>query len=104
MMRRAVKIWLIIAAMFVNGWDFNKLSTVTYTTNVYEVDDDFKSISIDVETTKIEFAPADDGQCKIVCFEDEKVRHSASVQNGTLVRLTPANGMNLFPFLLANRR
>ncbi len=97
-MGKAVKIWLIVAlalvalggilftgAMFANGWDFNKISTVTYITNIYEVDGDFKSISIDVETTKIEFAPADDGRCKIVCFEDEKVRHSASVQNGTLV-------------------
>lgn len=97
-MSKAVKIWLIVAAvlvalggilftgaMFANGWDFNSLSTVTYTTNTYEVDGDFKNISIDVDTTEIEFVPADNGQCRIVCFEDEKVRHSASVQNGTLV-------------------
>ena len=97
MMSKAVKIWLTVAAalvalgvilfavsMVANGWDFNKLGTVTYTTNIYEVDGDFKNISIDVETTKIEFAPSGNGQCKIVCFEDEKVRHSASVQNGTL--------------------
>lgn len=96
-MSKAVKIWLTVAAalvalgvilfavsMVANGWDFNKLGTVTYTTNIYEVDGDFKNISIDVETTKIEFAPSGNGQCKIVCFEDEKVRHSASVQNGTL--------------------
>lgn len=97
-MRRAGKIWLVAAAalvalggilftgaMFANDWDFNKLSTTTYTTNTYEVDDDFTSISIDVETTRIEFAPADDGRCRVVCFEDEKVRHAASVRNGTLV-------------------
>ena len=96
-MSKTVKIWLTAAAalvalgvilfavsMIANGWDFNKLGTVTYTTNIYEVDGDFKNISIDVETTKIEFVPAGNGQCKIVCFEDEKVRHSASVQNGTL--------------------
>lgn len=97
-MRKAVKIWLIVAtalvalggilftgAMLANGWDFDKLSAATYTTNTYEVDGDFKNISIDVETTKIEFAPADNGRCKIVCFEDEKARHSASVQNDTLM-------------------
>ncbi len=96
-MSKAVKIWLTVAlalvalgvilftgAMIANGWDLNKLGTVTYTTNIYEVDGDFKNISIDVETTEIEFVPADNGRCKIVCFEDEKVRHSASVQNGTL--------------------
>lgn len=97
-MSDAVKIWLTVAAALVtlglilfagamieNGWDFNKLGTVSYTTNIYDVDGDFESISIDVETTGIEFAPADNGRCKIVFFEDEKVRHSASVQNGTLV-------------------
>lgn len=96
-MSKAVKIWLTVAAalialgvilfavsMIANGWDFNKLGTVTYTTNIYEIDGDFKNISIDVETTKIEFVPAENGRCKIVCFEDEKVRHSASIQNGTL--------------------
>ena len=96
-MSKAVKIWLTVAAalvalgvilfavsMVANGWDFNKLGTVTYTTNIYEIDGDFKNISIDVETTKIEFVPAENGRCKIVCFEDEKVRHSASIQNGTL--------------------
>ncbi len=96
-MSKVVKIWLTVAtalvalgvilfagSMIANGWDFKKLGTVTYTTNIYEVDGDFKNISIDVDTTKIEFVPADNGQCKIVCFEDEKVRHSASVQNSTL--------------------
>lgn len=98
MMSKAVKIWLIVAlalvvlgvilfagAMIESGWDFKKLGTVAYTTNTYEVDGGFKNISIDVETTKIAFAPADNGRCKIVFFEDEKVRHSASVQNSTLV-------------------
>ena len=97
-MRDTVKIWLTVAAALVtlgvilfvgammeNGWDLNKLGTVSYTTNIYDVDGDFESISIHVETTVIEFAPTDNGRCKIVCFEDEKVRHSASVQNGTLV-------------------
>lgn len=98
MMSNAVKIWLAVAlalialgaiafvgTMIQNGWDFNKVGTVTYTTNTCEVEEGFTNISIDVHTTKIEFVPAGNGQCKIVFFEDEKVRHSASVQNGTLV-------------------
>lgn len=97
-MNKAVKGWLIVAAVLVvlgvilftgvmnaNGWDLDKLSTDTYTTNILEVDGDFEKISIDVETTGIEFAPAGSGRCRIVCFEEEKVKHSASVQNGTLV-------------------
>lgn len=98
MMNKAAKIWLTAAAILIllgaiiftvamsaSGWDLNKLGTVTYTTDTYEPGNDFKNISIDVDTTEIEFAPSDDGTCKIVCFEDEKIRHSVSVQNGTLI-------------------
>ncbi len=97
-MSKTVKIWLVAAAaliliggilfagvMFVNGWDLHKLGTVTYTTSTYEADGDFQSIYINVDTTEVEFVYTDGEQCRIVCFEDEKVRHSAAVQNGTLV-------------------
>lgn len=96
-MSKSVKIWLSVAtalivigtvlftvAMSVNGWDFNKAGTVTYTTNTYEPVGDFNNISIDVDTTEIEFALSDNGKCRIVCFEDENILHSAAVQNGTL--------------------
>ena len=97
-MSKTVKIWLITAAVLVTlglilfagvmvnyDWDFSKLSTVTYVTNTYETNGEFNKISIDVDTTEIEFVPAEDESCSIVCFEAEKVRHSATVQNGTLV-------------------
>lgn len=97
MMNLTAKIWLTVAAalillgailftvaMSASGWDLNKLGTVTYTTNTYEPGGDFQNISIDVDTTEIELVPADDGTCKVVCFEDEKIKHSVSVQNGTL--------------------
>lgn len=97
-MSKAVKTWIIIAStlvafgllifagvMFAYDWDFFKLSTVTYETNTYEVSGAFDKISIDVETTEIEFVPTEDEICSIVCFEAEKVKHSATVQNGTLV-------------------
>lgn len=97
-MNKTVKTWLIVAAvlvvlggilftgaMFANNWDFDKFSTVTYTTNTYEVNGNFNSISIDVDTTGIEFVPTDNETCSIVCFEEESVKHSATVQNGTLV-------------------
>ena len=67
-MNRIIKNWLIVAAalilfagvlfagvMFDIGWDFHQLSTAAYTTNTYEVDGDFQNISIDVDTTEIEF-------------------------------------------------
>lgn len=96
-MRKATKIWLITAAALVTlglilfavvmanyDWDFTKLS-VTYVTNTYEINGEFDKISINVDTTEIEFLPTEGESCRIVCFEAEKVKHSATVQNGTLV-------------------
>ena len=97
-MSKATKIWLFTATVLVTlglilfagvmanyDWDFSKLSTVTYVTNTYETNGEFDKISINVDTTEIEFVPTEDESCSIVCFEAEKVKHSAIVQNGTLV-------------------
>ncbi len=97
-MRRATKIWLITATVFVifglillvgvmaaYNFDFNKLSTVNYETNTYEVSEAFDKISIDVYTTEISFAPSDDEQCRVVYTETDKIKHTTAVQNGTLV-------------------
>lgn len=97
-MSKATKIWLFTATVLVAlglilfagvmasyDWDFTKLSTVTYVTNTYETNGEFEKISINVDTTEIEFVPTEDESCSIVCFEAEKVKHSATVQNGTLV-------------------
>lgn len=73
--------WALAALDF----DFYKLSTERYETNTYEVRERFDNISIDVTTTQVKFALSEDGSCKIVCHETEKVKHSATVQDGTLV-------------------
>lgn len=91
------KLWIIIAisllavgllifagAMAALDFDFTKLSTVKYETNTYEVGEDFSKISIDADTTEIEFVLSDTKQCKIVCFESEKEKYSVTVKDGTL--------------------
>ena len=60
-MKKSTKIWLIIATslvlfgcilfagtMAILQWDFTKLSTVTYETSVYQIDEDPSALSIDV--------------------------------------------------------
>ena len=60
------KIWIITAAVFVLAgalifagvmtmlkWDFTKLSTVKYETNVHEIDKVFDSISIDTDNSNL---------------------------------------------------
>lgn len=80
----AVGLLLFAGAMIALGFDFTKLSTVKYETNTYEISEDFSKISIAADTTEIEFVLSDNKQCKIVCFEKEKVKHSATVKDGTL--------------------
>ena len=97
-MKKATKIWLVIAAsliligfiMFISvmnqyKWDFTMLSTRTFETNDYELTEDFHSISIETSTANIQILPYNDGKCKVVCFEDIKSKHSVIVQEDTLV-------------------
>ncbi len=96
-MSKKNKLWIIIAvsllaaglfifagAMIVLDFDFTKLSTVQYETNTYEVSEDFNKISIDADTTDIEFMLSDSNQCKIVCLEEKQVKHSVAVRDGIL--------------------
>ena len=62
-MGRSTKIWLGFAAILVAAgivlfavvlweanFDINKLSTDTYVTNIYEISQDFSSLSLDTDT------------------------------------------------------
>ncbi|MDD6478885.1 MAG: DUF4097 family beta strand repeat-containing protein [Oscillospiraceae bacterium] len=96
-MSKKTKIWLIVATslvviglmvfasvMSLYNWDFNKLSTVKYETNTYNLNEEFSNISINTDTADISFVLSDDGVSKAVCYETEKLKHSVAVQNGTL--------------------
>lgn len=96
-MRKSTKIWIIIASFLVisgmtifsavmlsNDWDFTKLSTVKYETNTYDISEDFNDIFIESSNSDIIFLPSDNGECKIVCFEAQKIKHSVLLENGTL--------------------
>ncbi len=80
----AVGLFIFAGAMIALDFDFTKLSTVKFETNTYEISEDFSKISIDADTTDIEFVLSSNNQCKIICFEREKVKHSATVKDETL--------------------
>ena len=97
-MRKKTKIWLVIAtALVVVGcvifggvmtmlqWDFTKLSTVKYETNDYEIDENYKNISIVTDTADIVFMPSQNSKSSIVCREQKNVKHSVTVKDDTLV-------------------
>ncbi|MBR0353543.1 MAG: DUF4097 family beta strand repeat protein [Oscillospiraceae bacterium] len=73
-----------IAAAASMKFDFRKMDNGNYETNTYTVKKKFGSIDIDVTAEKIAFRPAVDGECSVVCFEEENLKHEVSVSNGTL--------------------
>ncbi len=96
-MKTSTKIWLIIAAsliilgliifmgvMSMGNWDFSKLGTVKFETNTYELSEEFSGISIKTDTADINFLPSDDGICRVICYEQNKVKHAARVSDGQL--------------------
>lgn len=96
-MKKALKLWLVIGVllvliggavfggvMMVLKWDFAKLSTDRYEMNDYTVDEAFRSIAVDTQTAEVVFVPSEDGACRVVCYENKKVRHSVSVTDGVL--------------------
>lgn len=96
-MKNKTKIWLIIATalilvgciifgvvMAVLKWDFSKLGTVKYETDSYAITEEFKNISIVTDTADIRFILSDDGESRVVCFEEKNIKHSVVVENETL--------------------
>ena len=96
-MSKKIKIWLIAAAsLIVVGlitftavmsyyrWDFSKLSRTKHQTATHEITQAFSSISIDTDTADVRFVLAQDGKCKIVCTEQENLKHTVVVENNEL--------------------
>ena len=96
-MKKTTKLWLLIAAaltvlgslLFVGvmtayGWDFTKLSTVTYETVTHDIEAEFHSASIETETADIRLLPSEDGKCKVICHQEEKVKYNVAVKDGVL--------------------
>ncbi len=97
-MSKQTKIWLIIAfslllvgciifggAMTMLKWDFSKLSTIKYETNEYSINQEYKNISILTKTADILFVPSENSRTSVVCQEQKNVKHSVSVNDGTLI-------------------
>lgn len=75
---------LLVAGLAASNWDFSGLSTQSMETNRYELTADFRDISLTTVTADVSFLPAPDGKAAVICREDEKMKHTVTVQNGTL--------------------
>ena len=96
-MRRKTKVWLLIATFCVLAgcvlfagvmtsleWDFLRLSTTEYETNIHEISQDFDRISMNTDTADIVFVLSNDGRCSVECYEEKNAKHSVAVEDGTL--------------------
>jgi len=77
-----ILLWIGVLSM-ARGYLTN-LTTEVYQTKTYEISDAFAHISITTGTANVEFKPAEDGKCKVVCYDTEKLCHTAKVENNTL--------------------
>ena len=77
---------IIIAAvgLAIMGFDFTKLSTAKTVTRTFEIDEGFDSITVGTSTCDVRLLPSEDGKCKIVCTDRDKITYDVGVENNTL--------------------
>lgn len=59
--------------------------TSKHETNIYKIDEDFKNITIDVDTEDIIFLPSQDESCNVEFYEKSSKKHTSIVENENLV-------------------
>lgn len=97
-MRKATKLWLILAGVLIVGgcilfgsvmtmlnWDFTKLSTASYSTNSHTVEEAFSHISLKTTSANITFLPSEDSKTTVVCHEPDNQMHTVKLQDDTLL-------------------
>ncbi len=77
-------ILLFVGVMAFMRWDFWKLSTEKYETNTTQISESFDGITVVTNTADVAFLPSEDGSCRVVCYEAEKMKHAVSVTEKTL--------------------
>ena len=96
-MKKSTKAWLsasiililtgaviFTALLWGNNWDIKKLSNEKFRTVTFDLTEDFDTISIKDSDADITFLRSDDNTARVVCYENIKQKHTASVENGAL--------------------
>ena len=71
-------------AMTMLKWDFKRLSTVCYETNIYTVSEPFLDVAVKGDTARIVLVPSENGEVTVTCYERTKAKHAVSVTDGVL--------------------
>lgn len=87
---------LFCFAVIVNGgFRFEK----GYREHTINLNEDFSSLSVDLNITDLQILPATDGKCSLVLYEKEKKPHIVRVENDTLLIHSPEKNFfdHIFP-------
>ena len=85
----AVVLVIAGAALFMTAlvrvhFDWSKLGTAQYETKHYMAEGAFNAVAVETDETDITFEPSGNENCIVICTERTNVRHSVTVENGTL--------------------
>lgn len=73
---------LFCIAMTGLNWDFTKLSTVKYETNVHPIGESVHNIIIVTDTADIQLVAGE--TASVTCYESENAKHTVAVRDGSL--------------------
>lgn len=75
---------MVVCGMFSVNFDFTKFETVEFKDEIYEASGDFSKVSVNSETSDVEFVISEDGKNKVEFFVPEKYSREITVKDGTL--------------------
>ncbi len=81
----AVGLFISFGSFLAMGFDINKMNTMDFVTNTYSVDEKFSNISVKGAECDVRLVPSEDAACRVVCNEGDKISHSVTVEDDTLV-------------------
>ena len=76
---------LSFGAIVAMRFDFNKMNTILFRTNTYSIDNKFANIRINGAECSVRILPSNDALGKVVCQESDKIVHTVTVKDNTLM-------------------
>ena len=77
---------LLISFVALASLDFNffEMGTMEPVTSIYMPKDTFTNIMVRAAGSDVRLLPSEDGACKVLCNETDKITHTVEVESGTL--------------------
>ncbi len=89
---------LVFAGLSAIHFDFKKLDRTEYMTNTYDFEGPIRELEVEGRTADVALLPAEDGKCRVVCFENERNRYAVTADQGRLTIRPQGKGSGWNPF------